>query len=56
MESAKLFNYGSIPRGSDRAKVYLYFREQADRIFEFRGDACCSFASAMGTLRVQLGF
>jgi len=39
MKRVKLFNYGSV-RGSDRAKAYLYFREWADRLFEFKDARC----------------
>jgi hypothetical protein len=40
MKQEKIFSYGLIPRGSDRAKAYLYFREWADRLFEFKGVRC----------------
>ena len=40
MKQEKIFSYGLIPRGSDRAKAYLYFGEWADRLFEFKGVRC----------------
>jgi hypothetical protein len=33
----KNIGYGAVPRGYDRAKAYLCFRQWTDRIFEFRG-------------------
>ena len=31
-----MISYGSIPRKCDRAKTYLYLKEWADRLFEFK--------------------
>lgn len=37
MNEAKIFSYGSVPRGCDRAKAYLYFKGWVGRLFEFNG-------------------
>lgn len=36
---ASINNYGAIPRSNDRQKTYLFLKEWADRVFEFKKEA-----------------